>query len=383
MQRRQFLQCLSGLTLLSQMPACSRITNTPNPLKFVSAGKLVANTTEQQQDQFIVVGLDANGDSIWQTNIPERAHASNISPNGEWIVVTGRRPSKQAWLLNSRTGNILHTIHAQPNRHFFGHTVFDATGTYLYSTENDVTNFAGKISKRAVKNPNNVISEFESYGVGCHELHFLPDNKTLVVANGGIRTAENSRKKLNLDSMQPNLAYIDAQTGQCLQKVSPPHHQLSIRHIDVAQTGTVAIGMQYQGEKSANIPLLFTHKLGQPGLQAMSIDKDDWHIFNQYIGSVTIQPDGRQFMATSPRGNCAVLVNIEKNKIEKKLALRDCCGLALNPDINNQSNNSKFMVSDGIGQISPITIEKSNAHVDSKKVRIHSSIKFDNHMTNI
>ena len=59
------------------------------------------------------------------------------------------------------------------------------------------------------------IGEFASQGIGPHELVLMPDGGTLAVANGGIRThPDNDRAMLNLDTMQPSLAYLDLASGR-------------------------------------------------------------------------------------------------------------------------------------------------------------------------
>ena len=68
------------------------------------------------------------------------------------------------------------------------------------------------------------------------------------------------RRKLNLPSMAPNLAYIDARSGRLLERVVPPHHQLSLRHLALTPDDTVIVGAQYQGAETDDHPLVFAHK---------------------------------------------------------------------------------------------------------------------------
>ncbi|MCK0317313.1 DUF1513 domain-containing protein, partial [Salmonella sp. 15E65] len=90
--------------------------------------------------------------------------------------------------------------------------------------------------------------EFDSGGIGPHEVVLMPDGKTLCVANGGILTHPDYGKlELNLDTMRPSLAYIDAASGELLEKVElePALHRLSIRHLALAADGCVWFGCQY------------------------------------------------------------------------------------------------------------------------------------------
>ena len=76
-------------------------------------------------------------------------------------------------------------------------------------TENDTVSLAGKIGIYDANNAYKKIAEFDSHGIGPHELIMHPDGDTLVIANGGIKTEQASREELNLDSMRPSLTYLN------------------------------------------------------------------------------------------------------------------------------------------------------------------------------
>ena len=83
------------------------------------------------------------------------------------------------------------------------------------------------------------IGEFRAHGIEPHDIALLPDGRTLVVANGGIRThPDRGGEELNLASMRPSLVYVDVQTGDLLEehRLAPALHQLSIRHLALAAT---------------------------------------------------------------------------------------------------------------------------------------------------
>src|SRR5690606_30904222 len=110
------------------------------------------------------------------------------------------------------------------------------------------------------------IGEHPSYGVGPHELLLHPDGETLVIANGGIRThPSHDRDNLNVDTMQPSLAYVDRNTGALLEQHYMPadFHQSGIRHMDVNAEGLVVFVMQFEGEPFMEVPLIGTHRRGE------------------------------------------------------------------------------------------------------------------------
>src|SRR3546814_12613287 len=97
----------------------------------------------------------------------------------------------------------------------------------------------------------------------------LSDGRTLAVANGGIQThPARRREKLNIDTMQPSLAYIDAESGALLHdhRLPPALHQASIRHIAATAGDTVGVVMQYDGPRDTLVPLVGFHRGGEAGI---------------------------------------------------------------------------------------------------------------------
>src|SRR3546814_17224363 len=87
-------------------------------------------------------------------------------------------------------------------------------------------------------------AELEAYAIGPHEMVLLSDGRTLAVANGGIQThPARRREKLNIDTMQPSLAYIDAESGALLHdhRLQPALHPASIRPIAATAGATVGV----------------------------------------------------------------------------------------------------------------------------------------------
>ena len=94
-----------------------------------------------------------------------------------------------SYLIDSRDGRLLQVLASPPNRHFYGHGVFHRDGEWFYTTENDtrdagrgvlgVYRLQGRAgARRRARNPWH----------RPHQLLWMPDHETLVIANGGIRT---------------------------------------------------------------------------------------------------------------------------------------------------------------------------------------------------
>lgn len=326
----------------------------PMPVKWISG---VANksskSTNGEFDDFSVVGIDEHRQIVWQTPVAERVHDIVVQPtNGHCrhVAVMGRRPSEFFWILDCATGEILHHIQAEASRHFYGHACYSLDGSFLYVTENDTATYQGMIGVYEVASGYRKLDEFASHGIGCHEVILSPDGDKLIIANGGIKTDRASREELNLDSMQPSLVYLSlkqGEEGKLLQQVQPKHNQMSVRHISVVTEGefkdTVAIGIQFQGEKHLNMPLVLTHKFGDNKFIEYT-PKTDWRQFHHYIASIKVcsHQNCRENLicVTSPIGGCVSVFDMANGKMSGQMMdtvkIADCAGIAV---VNNFSND--------------------------------------------
>jgi hypothetical protein len=177
--------------------------------------------------------LGRHPDDGWSDPARHRTGRATTSPSiGERHRRRFRRPGSfaLAFDIHDRREPVLFTTPA--NRHFYGHGVFSRDGRLLYATEHDNETRQGLIGVYNATAGFKRIGEMPTYGIGPHEVILLADGKTLAVANGGIEThIETGREKLNLDSMQPSLAFVDSTSGALIaqHKQSSELHKLSIR----------------------------------------------------------------------------------------------------------------------------------------------------------
>lgn len=155
--------------------------------------------------------------------LPARGHGIAFRPAGRECAVFARRPGTFLWVADIGEGRVLHRIESPQNRHYYGHGVFDPKGRLLYVTENDFETGIGVIGVYDAGDGYRRLGELPSHGVGPHELKLMGDGRTLVIANGGIRTHPDlGRSKLNLADMDPSLAYVDTADGRLLAAYRPP-----------------------------------------------------------------------------------------------------------------------------------------------------------------
>ncbi|MGO2385571.1 MAG: DUF1513 domain-containing protein [Psychrobacter sp.] len=368
-------------------------------------------SSSQNEHDFGVVGIDADRQIVWQTTMPERVHDIVVQPvhvlenkaqhsNADQrrdVVVMGRRPSERFWVLNTSNGQVMYAITADSNRHFYGHACYSLDGSLLYVTENDTVSLAGKIGIYDANDAYQKVAEFDSYGIGPHELIMHPDSETLVIANGGIKTEQASREELNLDTMRPSLVYLNRHDGTLLEQVTPEHNQMSVRHLAMHDDGTVMIGIQFQGEKHINVPLVLTHKRGDASFTPLTMPNNQWQRFHQYIASVAVDSERNLLCVTTPIGGCAAIYDLHTRKLIDDVSLPDCAGASVL--VNSSASMSKvdkhaeptgFIVSDGQGQLTALRVHVlPEVKLDTDDVGRHGRIvkdsqlhmmSFDNHL---
>lgn len=334
-ERRQFLALLGGAALSPWLPVRAEPPG------------LIIGCRSTAEARHSLAGVDQSGQTRFDIPLPARGHGMTRHPISGDVVVCARRPGEFLWVIDPISGQLSHKLQAAPGRHFYGHGVFDKAGQRLYCTENDFEAGRGVIGVYAVRSGYARIGELPSHGIGPHELKMLSDNRTLVIANGGIKTHPDfGRAKLNLAEMAPNLAYVDRHSGELLEKVEPPAEwrQLSIRHLDVNAQDQVVAVMQYQGDPRHRPPLIALHQRGQ-ALDWCRIPESLLGRFKNYCGSVCWDGSGQSFAVSSPRGGLITAWRASDGSLGGHWDVPDGCGVA------PTSKAGRFLVSAGTGQL--------------------------------
>lgn len=289
-----------------------------------------------------LAGWEPGGGLRFRIPVPQRAHAIAPLP-GERALFFARRPGTLSWVVDTRAGELLGTLESVPGRHFYGHGVVSPDGSLLFTTENDYARRRGVIGVYDAAAGFARLGEIDAGGIGPHELALLADGRTLAVAVGGIEThPERPREKLNLGSMRPSLAYVDTATGRVVDSFSPPDPRMSLRHLAVASGDRVVVGVQYEGDTAAIVPLMFTHA-GETSLLPATADAATWRSHANYVASVAVSADGRQALLTAPRGDTVSLWDLERNVPAAQHRIRDAAGAA--------AGAAGLVVSNGLGHL--------------------------------
>ena len=360
MQRRDFLKLGLGSLLIG--PAS--VLADPHPPGLLSC-------YSNDRDEHFLGLLDAQGQLLQSLRLPARGHGIAIDPARQTAAVFARRPGNFVWLIDLPSFTLRHKIAAAPGRHFYGHGVFSPDGQTLLCSENAFDAGDGVIGIYAKAKRWARSGELASHGIGPHQIGLLGDGNTLVVANGGILThPDMPRIKRNLDSMQPNLAYIDRRDGRLLRRFEPPArwHQLSIRHIDIAPDDSVAVAMQYQGSPLQQPPLIALQRGEQP-LQFLQAPAEIQPRLRNYCGSVRFSRDGSTLAVSSPRGGLVTLWRADGAFLGSHQQA-DVCGIA--------SDANRFVFSDGGGRLQALGASGQTALLSE-----NPGLHWDNHQLEI
>ncbi|MEO3429042.1 DUF1513 domain-containing protein [Pelagibius sp. CAU 1746] len=279
--------------------------------------------------------------------LPGRGHGAARRPAMREVVVFARRPGRFALAFDPLSPDPARRIDAPPGHHFYGHGVFSPDGRWLFACENDYGKGRGRIGVYDADAAYRRESELEAYAIGPHEMVLMSDGRTLAVANGGILThPDKGRRKLNIDSMQPALTYIDTASGALLHdhRLAPDLHQLSIRHLAVTSDDEVGFVMQFEGPRNRLVPLVGLHR-GEEEIFLPEADETVLRAMRQYCGSAAVDVSGRVLAASAPRGGCVTFWSMAGCSYLGAVELSDGCGVAAS------GGPGGFLLSNGHGRL--------------------------------
>jgi uncharacterized protein len=320
-----------------------------------------------EDGSYILCGIGRDLDILFRIPLPDRGHAAAAHPTRPEAVAFARRPGTFALVIDCISGTTKAQLTSPEGRHFYGHGAFSADGNWLFTTENDYEAGQGRIGVWDVTAGYLRVAEFASGGVGPHDLKRLPGSDVLVVANGGIDTHPDSgRVKLNIATMQPNLAYIEADKVVEVASLPPELHKNSIRHLAVSAAGQVAFGMQWQGDAEV-VPLVGTHLRGAE-LALLGAPEQDLRAMQGYVGSIAFGRDDRTIAVTSPRGGIVQTYDAQTGGFRHAYASADASGVAC--------DDGGFVVTSGLG-----VFQRISDHAEA--VAANNRLIWDNHLVPI
>jgi uncharacterized protein len=335
----------------------------------VMLGDLIA-ASRAPDGRYSVVVMTFDGMILRELPLQGRGHDIALDRASDRAVVFARRPGNFALAFNVRGEDEPVLFTTPENRHFYGHGVFSRDGRLLYATEHNAETRQGLLGVYSVGSGYKRVGELPTYGIGPHEVILLKDGKTLAVANGGIETdVETGRDKLNVETMKPSLAFIDARSGALLaqHEQSKDLHKLSIRHIAADARGNVWFGAQWEGDTSDTPELVGCAGLDKP-LRVIEPATPKGAALSGYIGAVAMDGEGRVLAASAPRAGRIIYVDTQTSSIIGETQLMDGCGLT-------GVSEDKFALSSGMGVLQ--TERPDHTHLTTASFPGRA---FDNHL---
>lgn len=307
-------------------------------------GTLLSAFEDARGDQY-VGGLSLEDERVFGARVPMRAHGCAVHPGDPHrVLFFARRPGTQAFELDRSTLRVRTVFSTQAGRHLAGHGTYSPAGDLIFTPEHDYQRGRGVVVVRDARNFA-VVGEMNTNGIDPHELAWLPDGRSLLVANGGIMTHPRTfRRKLNISTMDPSLCVLDAGSGACKQQWRLPDHLLSIRHLAMAGDGTTAVGLQYEGNKgqAPGIVALYRPRSPHPSplpkgegaqqhqatLRLLTAPVEETRRFQGYVASIAISETHDLIAAACPYGGGVACWSLRDERYLGFIAASETYGLS-------------------------------------------------------
>ena len=360
-QRRAFLKAAGAGFVASLVPRRAEALE--------RAELVFASAIQKQACGYAAALVSEAGTLIASVDLPERGHDLTFSPVTGQAVVFARQPGTFAVVFDPAGAVAPQTITSIEGRHFFGHGAFSPDGRLLYATENDFENARGVIGIYDVEGGFRRIGEFDTFGTGPHEMLLMPDGETFVIANGGIEThPDYGRAELNLETMDPSVAFVDRRTGDLIGqlRLADGLHQLSIRHMAFDAQSRVWFGCQFRGDPGDR-PQLVGYATREGEIRLIELPEGTLGDLRNYVGSVAASADGAIIGVSSPEGNTILALDAATGGVIETLSMRNGCGIA--------GDGAGLLASSGDGEL--------GGFAGSVVQRVSVPVLFDNHLRRV
>jgi hypothetical protein len=367
------LMAIDRRSLLLGTIAFVGTTSLRGPAFAAGANEVAYVSAARRGGDFCVLLLRADGSLVREVPLSGRGHDIAIHRPSGRVAVFARRPGTFGIAFDLEKATPPHIFTAGAGRHYYGHGSFSTDGRLLYASENDIEGERGVIGVYEVAKGYKKIGEHPSYGVGPHEILLLADGKTIAVGNGGIDTMPGAgRENLNIESMEPSLAFVDAESGRLIAKhaMGGDLKSLSIRHVTQDAKGLVWFGGQWEGSPSET-PQIIGSAGRDRELRLITPPASQTPDLKGYIGAMAVSADGRTIAASAPKAGHVVYVDAETASVIAQSTLKDVCGLA-------PEGVENFAASSGFGVM---RYETPRASIISE-VELRD-VAFDNHLRRV
>ncbi|MFO1141344.1 MAG: DUF1513 domain-containing protein [Amaricoccus sp.] len=302
--RRGFLRRTAGIGAVGLIPGVAQAAEGP-------ARYLAAATAAEGH---VLVGLAAGGTEAFRLSLPGAGHAAAAHPDRPEAVAFGRAPMGFTIVVDTVAGRALTRIDPAPGRHLAGHGAFDAGAWLLFAAE-AADDGSGYLGIHDGFGGYRRVGEVPTGGRWPHAVLLMPDGERLAVANAGTPEGGSS------------LAYLDAASGEILDRLEPPDPGLAIRHLAVAPDGTLVATLGWSEPDGPAPGLLAVHRPGTPGLVLFAA----LPTLGDAAGDIAVSADGRLAAVAGSRGGI-VSFDLATGAVAGILPAAGACGVAAAAD---------------------------------------------------
>jgi hypothetical protein len=290
-------------------------------------GTLLSAFEDARGDQYIG-GISLETRRVFGARVPARAHGCAVDPKDpQRALFFARRPGTSAYELLRDSMAVCTAFETPSGRHLAGHGVFSNDGDVLFTPEHDYERMRGVVAVRDARDFS-VLAEIDTRGIDPHEVAWLPNGRSLLVANGGIMTHPRTyRRKLNIPTMDPSLCVIDVASGACKEQWRLPDHLLSIRHLAVATDATVAVGLQYEGNPDEAPGIVAVYR-PVDGLRVLDVAAHERRRFRGYVASIALSESRNLIAAACPYGSGVACWTLDARRYVGFVAAAETYGLS-------------------------------------------------------
>lgn len=303
--RRGFLRRTAGIGAAGLIPGVAQAAD-GGPARFLAAATAA--------EGHVLVGLTAGGAEAFRLPLPAAGHAAAAHPDRPEAVAFGRWPGAFALALDTTCGHAVTRLDAAPDRRFVGHGAFDAGAWLLFAAE-AAADGTGYLGIHDGFGGYRRVGEVPTGGLWPHALLLMPDGERLAVANAGTPEGGSS------------LAYLDAASGEILDRLEPPDPGLAIRHLAAAPDGTLVATLGWSEPDGPAPGLLAVHRPGTADLALFAA----LPTLGDAAGDLAVSADGRIVAVTGARGG-VVSFELATGAVAGVLPTAGACGVAAAAD---------------------------------------------------
>lgn len=294
-----------------------------------------------------------------------RAHSVLPSPKrSDEILVFPAKTGREAAVVDLRSGQVVERFKAVSGGSFYGHGVFSPDGRFLFTTENRKESGPGLVTVRDGSTLK-VEAELSSHGPSPHDLRFLPDGKTLCVANSALGSSAKETSCITL---------MDSATGELIEHVESQSPSTGIRHLEVSPEGSlIAIAQKRSSSASGDEPsLLVLYRPASQELVEVSARKAGFDRLAGHTLSVTGDGNGHLGI-TSPNGDRVIFWNPHSAATVADFSVNDPLGIVHVRDLQT------YVVTTATGELFRVSLGAKDPQMIRVPLRGTEALTFTGH----